>query len=296
MSAAVAEASGGRLEILPLTDPDVRGWLGNDAPWEPTLLRVDGAAVRSWTRLGMALPLVRRLGVRATGAVLRALGQVRHEMTRRHEPAGIDRKQFLRLGAGVVVAGGLVLSGSTPAFAANPYAKAIEWTRRNRDALPATLDEFTRYSATYRRAIHAELAPAVRSRLWSEHVRRYRAAHAGLTAEQSAVLDRLRDFFGDPANLRFVDPAEAERIARIDALRTATESAFGESGARTLLVDLGGPTAQAPLGYCRCSTASDYCSATSGGHCVQTSGPLCTVTPPGCGFGGLFVCDGLCFP
>src|SRR5919197_3957987 len=116
VSAAVAQACGGRLEVLPLAHDDVRRWraqtLGPAAPWTPTLLRVRDArvrnererddrggddrvrvgrggddrvrvgrggdgAVRAWTGTAMGVALIRHLGPRATIQVLRALGELR---------------------------------------------------------------------------------------------------------------------------------------------------------------------------------------------------------------------------
>ncbi len=83
VSAVVVQACEGRLEVLPLSRPDVRSWreqaLGAEPRWVPTLLRVEGDKARAWTGVGMAMPLARRLGPAATVRVLRGLGQMRRQ-------------------------------------------------------------------------------------------------------------------------------------------------------------------------------------------------------------------------
>src|SRR5689334_14186033 len=100
ISAAVAHASGDRLEVLPLNNAEVRAWrerwFGERAPWVPTLVRVVGDDIQVWTGRGMVVPLVRGLGPRSTVRVLRALGELREQ---RPEPATgpgvVGRKRFL---------------------------------------------------------------------------------------------------------------------------------------------------------------------------------------------------------
>ncbi|MFD3532618.1 chitin binding peritrophin-A domain-containing protein [Streptomyces sp. NPDC058664] len=129
MSKAVSEACGGKLEILPLTHPQVRQWReqsqGATAPWAPTLLRAGEESVGAWTGLAMAWPLVRRLGPRSTSRVLRALGRLRlNPQPQQSAPAGagVDRKRLLQLGAGLIVAAGVTFAGRTPAIAGEQRA------------------------------------------------------------------------------------------------------------------------------------------------------------------------------
>lgn len=176
ISDAVARACDGRLEVLPLAHPDVVAWreraFGPDAPFAPTLLEVGEGTVRGWHGRSMAARMVRSLGVRTT-SVLRALGQLRAESGSGVEESAerVTRKRFLRIGAGVAVAGGLVLTGRMPAFAAEDPAR--RWAAANRDSLPQTYDGVIAHPMEYRRAIFQQLTPDVRSRLWSEQLTRY---------------------------------------------------------------------------------------------------------------------------
>jgi hypothetical protein len=87
ISHAVAQASGGALEVLPLSNPDVRRWrersLGSSAPWTPTLIEVAGTDVTAWTGPSLALRLVGHLGARSSMRVLAALGRSRSREKRR---------------------------------------------------------------------------------------------------------------------------------------------------------------------------------------------------------------------
>lgn len=84
MSRAVARACDGKLELMPLSHPDVRQWrkqsqqnLGRQAVWAPTLIRVRAGDVRAWTGPAMGIMLVRYLGLRSTMRVLEALVEQR---------------------------------------------------------------------------------------------------------------------------------------------------------------------------------------------------------------------------
>ncbi len=78
MSRAVADASAGKLEVIPLAHPDVREWreqaFGANPVWAPTLLHVRSGQVRAWVGIPLGFTLVRHLGIRSTLAVLGALG------------------------------------------------------------------------------------------------------------------------------------------------------------------------------------------------------------------------------
>ena len=74
----IEEAVGGKLEIRSLTDPMMEHWrgqsLGEDAPWAPTLVEVNGSTVRAWTGVRMGAHLARRLGPAATWRLAKILG------------------------------------------------------------------------------------------------------------------------------------------------------------------------------------------------------------------------------
>ncbi len=102
-SEAVEHACGGKVELLSLMHQDVRRWraesFGEPAPWKPTLLQVEQDRVRGWAGPGMAVALVRRLGLRATVRTVGALNDLRRARRGRavgrgpprQPPAGLRR-------------------------------------------------------------------------------------------------------------------------------------------------------------------------------------------------------------
>ena len=318
ISDAVSLACGGKLEALPLAHADVRQWrersLGPDAPSAPTLLRVDGDDVRVWTGTAMAMPLARRLGPRASLRVLRALGQLRSEATSVpfERPGVMDRAGFFKLGAGLAVAAGVIVVGSTPAFAEMRCATVAAWAAKNKGRLPQGYDEIVAYPMAFRRAIFAALPATSKSRLWTEQLTRYQAAH-DLTAEQAAVINE---------GLRLARPEQFARSRSpefrrsLDDLGKSSVAAFGRPAARALFATLGSD-ATLPAGAsrpstatvsaamsqpsaanvpaeaensCSCSTADSWCDNNT--YCQ--SGFCAIPGPDGCGLFYQYECDGLC--
>lgn len=298
ISNRVAQASSGKLEVLPLTHPDVRQWreqcLGENPPWVPTLIQVDGVRVRTWVGSAMAFHLVRALGTRSTTRVLRALGELRQQQSgRAPDQAGgraMGRKRFLQLGAGVAVAAGLTIAGKAPAFAQSAASRARAWAQANQNQLPQRYEDFIQYPLEYRRAIFAKSSPQVRSALWLEHLRSYRMSHPHLSSAQVHVIERASTIFADNSIFQEGPNTDADRL--LTGLREAAVAAFGETEARSLLATLG-PTVRtepttALVPDCECSTASDWCFSS------------CFVPNPpcpgwiGCGTGWIYWCNGYC--
>ncbi|MFB6726330.1 bacteriocin fulvocin C-related protein [Kribbella sp. NPDC056345] len=285
IAAAVQEAAAGRLDVVPLQNDKVTRWrheaLGADAPWRPTLLRVRGS-VAAWTGPALVLPLVRTLGVRTTLAVLRSLGQLQQSS---RPAAGLNRKQFLRLGAGAGMAAGILLTGRAPAFATGRAADIPAWIAANKDKLPRRYDEFTKLPMAYRKAVYGELSVAVRQELWLEQTRRYRAGARVVTREQAAALDEFEAF----VRRGFEYPAEdfAGRDQFGELVNSAYEKREGKKLFRTL-----GPSdnaGMAPAGDCSCSTWDDWCDGTCWFRANN-----CTRTRFGCGDAWSYHCDGHC--
>ncbi|WP_367123534.1 bacteriocin fulvocin C-related protein [Streptomyces phytohabitans] len=297
ISEAVAEASGQKLEVVPLAGDEVERWrrraLGDDPAWEPTLLRVRGEDVRAWTGPSMAPRLAGRLRFRTTVRVLRALGRLREEATRtgaegaaedRATGSGLGRKRFLQLAGGVGVAAGLTLAGQTPAFAQSETSRARAWVAANKDRLPAGYDDVVRYSEPYRKAILRAKPPQERARLWMEQVRRYRETHPDLSREQTAVLDEAVEMIP-----RHFVSGGGTPSARLKRLEESAEAAFGKEETGALLARLGPPdTAAGPPAYCFCATESDYCST---GSCHRGG---CTIVEEDCGSLYAYDCNGQC--
>jgi len=261
IAAAVGHACGGKLEILPLSDPAVRLWLDQGIGRRravPTLFRVDGERVRMWTGTALSLRLVRTLGPRASMRVLQALGSLGQQASAgaTEPPAtGLSRKRFFELGAGGVIAVGMLVLGNTPA-SADPSSGWIK------------------------------LTPAQRSAAWVAHLEQSRLGQPAMTVPQLAVWTQALALAANPAN--FVTGGPIPAIA--GAVSDQAIAAFGLERARAIFATLGPSdppisTARAPT--CSCSTLSDYCSARCrSGGCTRTAG--------GCGFLYYYDCNGQC--
>ncbi|MYW00085.1 bacteriocin fulvocin C-related protein [Streptomyces sp. SID3343] len=293
VSAAVAEAGNGKLEVLPLTDPDVQAWrrrsLGPAPKWVPTLLRVRRDAVRAWTGPTMALALARHLGPRTTTRVLRALGRLEQDAAGESTPesdAGLGRKHFLRLLGGTATAIGLIATAQTPALAQSAHVRASAWVEANMADLPRDYAEIARHPLPYRKAIHRVLTPRERSRVWADHLRWYRAGHPDLTPAQNRIVD---DAFAVVTTGLASGTAPREEL---HALGRSAREAFGPDEAAALLSTLGPVPAQASTAAaCTCSTVDPYCSwLFDCGTRIR-----CTRVPNDCGTLWNEDCNGTCY-
>ncbi|SDH59642.1 hypothetical protein SAMN05421505_118131 [Sinosporangium album] len=308
---AAEKAAGARLEVLPLSHPDVRRWrdrtLGTGAPWVPTLVRVDGDRVRAWTGPAMGLRLLACLGPAAAIRLFRALGelsqagrtaQAGHTVhAGRAVQAGRSvrgRRQFFKVGAGLGIAAGIVLVGKAPALADDSVGS---WIAANRGRLPKTYGEFSQHTMPYRRAIFTQLDPGTQSRLWLEHFAEYRRTHPGVSPEQDRVLAAWEARVKDVST--FVVPV-ADIQDEIERLRRETVDAYGFDEAYALIATLGpvdpaesakttSPTAVA-IEACKCSTFSDWCRGAS--YCIRIT--YCGWEPRGCGTLFIHPCNGWC--
>lgn len=116
----IKEQVDGKLEIRSLSDPQVEHWrksaLGDDAPWAPTLIEVEGPKVRAWTGWRLGVNLSRFLGPAATWRVMQALGEVgaapeAEKSAVAKAAGGLTRGQFLK-GVGGAAAAVTMLSGT----------------------------------------------------------------------------------------------------------------------------------------------------------------------------------------
>ncbi|MGA5207033.1 bacteriocin fulvocin C-related protein [Streptomyces variegatus] len=285
--------------------------MGADPVWAPTLLRVADGAVRAWTGPRMTPPLVRRLGLRATGRVLVALGELRRAARTGRQPAtpdgaaeqdrsGVSRKRFLLLAGGVSTAVGMTMAGQTPAFARSAQTEARSWVAAHRNTLPRTYAAIAPLPSAVRQAVLVELSPAERSRAWTEHLKRFQAAHPALTAQQKRVVKEALDLASSEATFVGGEPPSGSKLqGRISAVEAAAKEAFGMADSAALLVTLGpddtasavrGKAAAGVQANCNCSTTSQWCTVWEGPRCQCC---FCTTTS-GCGFLGLYQCNGTC--
>ena len=282
-------AGGGKLEVLPLGSAEVQGWValarpGSELKWAPTVFRVRGASVRRWQGPVMGLRLAAHLGPRTSIRVLRALGAERRAggTLGAAEPAGrgTSRRRFLELGAGGVVAAGILMVGAAPA-SADPVTS---WLEKHHDQLPRTYPEIVALPEAYRRAVYQLLTPTERSAAWVTQLTSYRPTIPPKNREQGAVVDEALALAGDSDNFT------GEQVAPSSTAVLADRSiaAFGVERARDIFGRLGAADGQlAPAATCSCSTSSDYC----GGRC-RSGG--CTPLSPGCGFLYQYTCNGRC--
>ncbi|MEH6373757.1 bacteriocin fulvocin C-related protein [Streptomyces sp. KLMMK] len=300
MAGALSQASACKVEVLPLSAPEVCQWreqaLGAQPRWAPTLLRVQPTGpVHAWIGAQMGLPLMRRIGPRSTVRVLQRLGQIRrqaqgHPLERDGSTNAIGRARFLRLGAGAAVAVGIMLTGRTPAFAEQTCAAAHKWAEENKDQLPQHYDEIVAYPMGYRLAIYSRIPSAAKSRFWVEHLQRYQSAHPNLSQSQRRVVDTVVALASQPSTFA------SDRVSdEVGLLADTVKNVFSDTEARALVATIGPAdqsaittNAQAPI--CECSDASPYCSDCR----CQYRSHGCLFTNKGCGFLGLYVCNGLC--
>lgn len=303
ISSAVSKACDGKLEVLPLKHPDVQQWreqsLGTHAPWAPTLVRAHGDSVSAWTGRSIVIPLVRQLGPRSTIHVLRSLGELHRQTT--GSPIGqaksgaIGRAQFLKLGAGAVIATGIIFSGRAPALAEPAEcAMARRWVDKNRDRLPQSYEEVIAYPLAYRKAIFSAQTPSVQSQLWVEHLKRYRSTHPGLSEEQENLIERALTTVSDESIFDSQRDVKNDTEQRIKEIEKASEKLFGLDESYALIGTLGPserPDASTINRGCTCAARSDYC--TNGSVCYSDV-QNCLHTERGCGGFYKSSCDGLC--
>ncbi|WP_328496542.1 bacteriocin fulvocin C-related protein [Streptomyces sp. NBC_00414] len=293
--ARVRGSADGTLTTAGLTEPRIRDLrtraLGEGAVWAPTLLAVDGDRVRAWTGTALSLRLARLLGPSDSLRVVRALRDL--DALRPPSRRGILKAvPGLALGT-FLVTGGLATSPAQAVTRARG-SKASRWVRANRDRLPSGYAEFASYPADYRRAVYGALSAPARSDLWVAHFANHRKTHPGLSAEQSAVLD-------DATRLAPQIIAGRRQAAAAEELRTAAVEAFGESGARAILMTLGPADTQgaAPRGGqgIQVMDCNSQCGGTGSCNMKCYSHPYwCNWTDFGCGPLWLGPCSGVCAP
>jgi len=156
---------------------------------------------------------------------------------------------------------------------------------------------------TERRVILEQLGPEAKSELWKAHFESYLDLRPELSSDQVAAVLAALDFVSQP-EIYANGPAElGEQIAVIEK---GIRDAFSPEEAEFLLVGVSGSDRVVELrasilegrpGFvtraqpvCSCSTQSDWCGLNR--RCVSGG---CVVQSSGCGFLGLYVCNGLCY-
>ncbi|MBT2535094.1 hypothetical protein [Arthrobacter sp. ISL-69] len=124
-----AAASGGKLEVMNLSSPEMVQWrtqaLGATPPWKPTLVELAGTVTSVRTGPAIGLALIRNLGTVGSWAVLQAIGKLRQksgEATRGPE-LGPSRSAFLRGLTGAALGVSILAGSSNSAMAAGNAKK-----------------------------------------------------------------------------------------------------------------------------------------------------------------------------
>ena len=181
----IEERVGDRLEVRSLNDPVMDHWrreaYGDEAPWAPTLVEINGGPARAWTGVRMGARLSRALGPVATWRVMQALGEANSDLgladsVPARAVSGLSRGQFLKGVGGAVVALS-VLSGTGKLPSPADAAVSVDHEELAGAALAATARRVARHAdvvnvmgkgwrdrVTNGRRIEAEISDAGRDR------------------------------------------------------------------------------------------------------------------------------------
>lgn len=122
-----AAASGGKLEVMNLSSPEMVKWrteaLGATPPWKPTLVELAGTVTTVRTGPAIGFALIRNLGTAGSWGVLKSIGKLRQESgeANRGPEFGPSRSAFLRGLTGAALGVSILAGSGNAAMAAgNP--------------------------------------------------------------------------------------------------------------------------------------------------------------------------------
>lgn len=164
---------------------------------------------------------------------------------------------------------------------------AEQWVRAHADELPTTLAGISRFSPTYRRAIHNALPREARVSLWREHMESFLAPEHGLNAEQRAA---VREVVAKLPALHAANADPAERRALTERLVAIFPR---ELGAR-IFTKLGPPATASEAARPLCNCDPFALAKSSFAECTNCTTDLCSFTSQGCGLSGVEPCHGFC--
>ena len=142
----IEERVGDEVEVRSLNDPMMEHWrreaFGDDAPWAPTLIELDGGPVKAWTGMRMGARLSRALGLVPTWRIMQVLGAANADLELADSAAiravsGLSRGQFLKGVAGTAVALS-VLSGTGKLPSPSDAASSVHYEELTGDTLANT--------------------------------------------------------------------------------------------------------------------------------------------------------------
>ncbi|QSQ14535.1 bacteriocin fulvocin C-related protein [Myxococcus landrumensis] len=188
-----------------------------------------------------------------------------------------------------LVLGAALVVSPTQARAEDTCSAAQEqlqtWLDANKETLPTTLDDISRYPMEYRRAIQGALSPQQRVALWREHLHRYIASHPRLNARQLAALELTLAVL-TPELFTVDDTPEVLRA------QAAVRDAFDAKEAQLIVATLGPSESsgveESAAPVCTCNGADSWCGGTI------CRGSSCRRTTSGCGWLNRKPCNGRC--
>ena len=207
----------------------------------------------------------------------------------------MNRSVVIRRCISVLIA--IIAMGGSSAFAQQSQSCDAEeqaWVDENLDALPQTLREFLAVPSPYRKAVYSRLSPETKSEFWRAHLTAFLDMHPELSWEQKRALQDAIDL-ASPSSFRIGVVADSQAARALNERAQELHRRFIDNFGVNLAGDLVGgfgsaTTSQTQELQCSCADASSYCA--TGLECDKSD--ECIKVQGGCGFLGLYDCDGLC--
>lgn len=221
----IEEEVGDKLEVRSLHDQQIVHWreqaLGENAPWAPTLVKVESGEVKAWTGLKMALALSRRLGPVGTWRVMQVLGEIKSSpKSATASSIELSRGKFIKgLGGAVLGVGVLSATGgfASPAHAAQ-YKDVAEKAKKAERAI-ALMEKHIKVTQNntlsldekgLAREIRSGKAASIDSDIFTNLRRNLAKTNAKL--RRSRKIEAANLLSGEPKTIEQVDPAAQEKV------------------------------------------------------------------------------------
>ena len=162
--------------------------------------------------------------------------------------------------------------------------EAFAWAEANPTSLPTTLEALEAFEQHYRRAILAASPVEVRIKLWQENIDAVLRRHPELGANQVSLLRKVQ--MDLPGYLSDAPDRESMQVLWAGIRQVLGEDIGGEA-----LWRLGTVGTVNVLFEGECSCNIDWNCLAQQGECT---GADCDIQSSGCGFLGLWECNGTC--
>jgi hypothetical protein len=200
------------------------------------------------------------------------------------------------VGCVVTLVGPLQASPRDAASQAMTCKEIDAWLESHQDVLPATYDDFVAYPPAFRKRMFGSLSPGVQAGLWRTQFTRALVSETDLTIEQRAVLTAFIKRLGARSMVTKQFPVTVEDVHAAFPDAAMVRRLFYQLGTdSSRLVDRGHEADLITI--CSCRADWWYVNDCGGAiECVLSVPEDCTPRSSGCGFLGLWRCDGLCCP